>query len=389
MNDIQQQALALKEQIVADRRYLHKHPEIALDLPVTTAYVEKRLREMGYEPKRCGKSGIIADVGKTGGKTILLRGDMDALPMQEKSGLDFTSVADGSAHTCGHDCHTAMLLGAAQLLKNNEDKLQGMVRLMFQPAEETLEGAQEMIENGVLQSPKPDAAFAIHVAAPAPVGVVGYCPGNALASSDLFEITVTGVGCHGAAPETGIDPINAAAHIHIALQELLAREIPASQAVALTIGKFQAGHTLNVVPDTAVLGGTLRTFSSEIREFAKKRIEEISAGTAAVFRAKASVNYIRGVPPLFVNENLLTELNGYVSELQDVQLVSGGPQQGSEDFALVSEQVPSVMLMLGALSEAHEAHASQHNPCVVFNEEALPLGTAIYANCALRWLENN
>ena len=234
-----QSAQALYEQMVRDRRHLHQHPEVGMDLPETCSYVMARLAEMGYQPRRLG-GGVTATVtGKPGGKVFLLRADMDALPMREESGLPFASQRS-CAHTCGHDMHTAMLLGAAQLLRDRAAELNGTVKFMFQPGEEVLSGARSMIEAGILEDPHVDAAMGAHMIPMIPAGLGGYGTGVVSASSDHLVIRVEGRGGHGAHPQSTVDPINIGVHIHLALQELLSREADPAELVVLTFGKFPA-----------------------------------------------------------------------------------------------------------------------------------------------------
>ncbi len=240
--DYLKRAGELYEETVANRRWLHQNPEISMDLPNTSSFIWKKLTEMGYAPKRCGGDGIVATVGKAGGKTILLRSDMDALPMGEESGLPFASTC-GAAHTCGHDCNAAQLLTAAKLLKKNETALSGMVKLVFQPGEETFLGAKAMIADGLLEDPKPDAALSFHVTSgQTPPSVFIYnATGTMMNSVDGFRIRVQGKGAHGAYPERSVDPINIAVHIYLALESIVAREITSTQASVMTVGLFKAG----------------------------------------------------------------------------------------------------------------------------------------------------
>ena len=259
-----QRAQELYEQMVSDRRYLHQHPEVGMELPETTEYVIKRLAEMGCQPQRLG-GGVTATVtGNPQGKVFLLRADMDALPMEEKSGLPFASQRS-CAHTCGHDRHTAMLLGAARMLKEREKELNGTVKFMFQPGEEVLAGAKSMVAAGILENPHVDAAMGAHMIPMIPVGFGGYGTGVVSASSDHLVIQIEGKGGHGAHPHTAVDPINIGVHIHLALQELISREVDPAEAVVLTFGKFQGGGAANIIPATAVMEGTLRTFNEELR----------------------------------------------------------------------------------------------------------------------------
>ena len=224
------EAKALQEEIVTHRRWLHTHAETGFDLNETKPYVKAALEQMGYTVNECGKAGLVTTVGKVGGKVFLLRADMDALPIHEESDVDFICT-NGKMHACGHDMHTAMLLGAAKLLKAHESELSGLVKLMFQPAEEIFEGSKDMIDAGILEDPKPDAAMMIHVTAgmPIPAGtVIVSSPGVSAPAADYFNIHVQGKGCHGSAPQNGVDPLTAAAHILIALQEIHALELSSS-----------------------------------------------------------------------------------------------------------------------------------------------------------------
>ena len=284
------EAKVLEPQLQQWRRTLHRNPEVGFDLPKTRALVKQALTEMGYTPQDCGKAGIIALAGgKRPGKTILLRGDMDALPIQEESGVDFASEVPGKMHGCGHDMHTAMMLGAAKLLKEHEEELEGTVKLEFQPAEEIFQGSPDMLANGLLENPKVDAAVMFHVIAgmPLPSGMVLVPHGGiTMASCEQYHIVVHGKGGHGSMPEACIDPITAAAHIHIALQEINSREMDPHSFGVFTTGRFQAGAASNVIPDTAEMWGTIRTVDPEnkVGELIHKRMTEIAQGVAAAYR---------------------------------------------------------------------------------------------------------
>ncbi|HCT92434.1 MAG TPA: amidohydrolase, partial [Lachnospiraceae bacterium] len=256
--DFYKQALELREETVEHRRWLHSHAEIGLDMPKAQAYVMEQLKAAGLDPQPCGH-GVTAELGRKGGRTLLLRADMDALPMPEESGEPFACLTGTEAHTCGHDFHAAMLLTAAKLLKENEAALPGRVRFMFQTAEETFEGAKDMMANGILEGV--DGALAYHVGSGRmSVGLFMYNSGGTMMYSvDGFRITVHGQGAHGAYPHNSIDPINIGVHIYLALEALIAREADPGKACVLTIGNFAAGSAPNIIPDTAVLQGTLRT----------------------------------------------------------------------------------------------------------------------------------
>ena len=349
-----EEALMRRDETIANRRYLHTHAEVGLELPETRAFVMKKLWEYGLKPEPCGH-GVMATVGK-GGKCILLRADMDALPMAEESGLDFACPTGKAAHTCGHDMHTAMLLTAAALLKESEEKLKGTVKLMFQPAEETLVGAKDMIEHGILEHV--DAALACHVAAgKLPVGSFLYNDtGTMMFSVDGFRITVRGKGAHGAYPHHAIDPIHIAVHVYLALEALIAREADPAKACILTVGNFLAGTAGNIIPEQAVLQGSIRTNDPESRTLLVCRMKEIAERTAAVYGGTAEVEMTSEVPPLICNPELTKEMVGYVNEMHipDAKPYPDISASASEDFAFVAERIPSTFLYLSAgFPDAH------------------------------------
>ena len=398
------EAESISEIIVNQRRTLHQMPGTEFDIGETLAYVKKELEDMGYAPEQCGRAGLVALAGgKKPGKVFLLRADMDGLPIREEADLDFASK-NGRMHACGHDMHTAMLLGAARLLKEHEDEIEGTIKLMFQPAEEVFEGSRYMIESGLLENPKVDAALMIHVMAnmPFPAGtVVVSAPGVSAPAADYFDIKVQGKGCHGSMPNTGVDPLTAAAHILISLQEIHARELAMGEKAVLTFGTMNAGTASNVIPDTVTMGGTLRTFDEESRSYIKNRMSEIAQGVAQAFRAEAEVIFGSGCPTLVNNRDMSLSCEKYVKELlgpgkafsvTELNAMGGGSSSktaGSEDFAYVSQQVPSVMLALASGQPDKGYCYPQHHPMVKFDENALPGGSAVYAYTALRWLEEH
>lgn len=399
-----QEAEQIRDHVLRERRTLHQIPGTGFDIGDTLAFVKKELTDMGLQPADCGRAGVTALVGgKRPGKVFLLRADMDALPIREEADLEFASQ-NGRMHACGHDLHTAMLLGAARLLKAHEEEIHGTVKLMFQPAEEIFEGSHDMIEAGLLENPKVDAALMIHVMAgmPFPAGtVIVSAPGVSAPAADYFEIKVQGKGCHGSMPSTGVDPLTAAAHILIALQEIHARELAMDDRVVLTIGTMNAGTASNVIPDTVTMGGSIRTFDEETRSFIKQRMTEIAEGTAKTFRAEAAVTFGSGCPTL-VNDRDLSQCCGqYMKELlgegrafsvAELNAMGGGTSSksaGSEDFAYVSQEVPSLMLALAAGQPEKGYRYPQHHPMAKFDESVLPGGSAVYAWAALRWLEEH
>lgn len=386
-----ERALELKDETIANRRHIHKNAETGLDLPKTKAYVMKKLTEYGLEPKDCGY-GVTATLGK-GGKVLLLRADMDALPMPEESGEEFACPTGKEAHTCGHDFHAAMLLTAAKMLKEKEDTLEGTIKFMFQPAEETFEGSKNMIENGILENPPVDAALAYHVSpGKMPIGLFMYNDKDTMMYSvDGFKITIHGKGSHGAYPHVGVDPINIGVHIHLALQELIARESDPTHSCVLTIGQFAGGTAANIIPETAVLQGTIRTNKPEARELLVRRMKEVAAKTAAVYNGTVDIEMISEVPPLICNPKLTDEVVGYMQELGIPGLTPypGISASASEDFAVIAEKVPSTFMYLSAGYLDERGQYPAHHPKAQFNEDVCPIGAACLAHCASQWLKNN
>lgn len=386
-----ERALELKDETIANRRHIHKNAETGLDLPKTKAYVMEKLTEYGLEPKDCGY-GVTATLGK-GGKVLLLRADMDALPMPEESGEEFACPTGKEAHTCGHDFHAAMLLTAAKMLKEKEDTLEGTIKFMFQPAEETFEGSKNMIENGILENPPVDAALAYHVSpGKMPIGLFMYNDKDTMMYSvDGFKITIHGKGSHGAYPHVGVDPINIGVHIHLALQELIARESDPTHSCVLTIGQFAGGTAANIIPETAVLQGTIRTNKPEARELLVRRMKEVAEKTAAVYNGPVDIEMISEVPPLICNPKLTDEVVGYMQELGIPGLTPypGISASASEDFAVIAEKVPSTFMYLSAGYLDERGQYPAHHPKAQFNEDVCPIGAACLAHCASQWLKNN
>ena len=386
-----ERALALKEETIAHRRFFHVNAEVGLNMPKGQAYVLDELKKLGIDAKPCGH-GVTATVGN-GGKCLLLRADMDALPMAEESGLEFACPTGTEAHTCGHDFHVAMLLTAAKMLKENEANLEGTVKFMFQPAEETFEGAKNMLENGILENPAPDAALAYHVTSgKMPVGIYMYNNASTMMFSvDGFKITVHGKGAHGAYPHSSIDPINIAVHIYTALEALIAREVDPAKANLLTIGKFSAGTASNIIPETAELQGTIRSNDKPSRELLVRRMKEIAVKTAECYGGTAEIEMLSEVPPLICDPKLTNEFVGY---MKDMNIPGAMPYPGisasaSEDFASIADKIPGTFMYLSAGFLDDRGGAPAHNPKVMFNEDVCPIGASSYAHCATEWLKNN
>ena len=393
-----EEANVIKNEIIDVRRQLHKNAETGFELTETIKIIKDKLTSLNCEFTDCGKNGITCVIGKKSDKkAFLLRADMDALPVEELSGVDF-ACETGNMHSCGHDMHSAMLLGTAKLLKAHEDELEGQIKLVFQPAEETLSGAKNMIENGVLRSPDVGGALMLHVMAGVPkkVGTVIVSGGGVSApGADYFTINVKGKGCHGSMPQQGIDAVSVAAYILIALQEISARELGVDDVAVITVGSLCGGSAGNVIADSANMYGTIRTFNEELRANIKKRIECISQSIAQGFRASACVTYSSGCPSL-INDEKLSEFT--VSNLKTLlgdSMVMSSKERGSsitggsDDFSYISREVPSITIALASGEPDKGFVYPQHHPKVTFDEDALPIGSAIYAHIATEWLKKD
>ena len=380
-----EQARLLHPQLVQWRRALHQMPEVGTKLPGTVTFVQEKLREMGisyqlYDDISC----VLATVG-SGGKCFLLRADMDALPVREEADVPFRAT-NGCMHACGHDLHTAMLLGAARLLKEHEADLRGTVKLLFQSGEENFTGAEAAVHAGVLENPKVNGALALHVIAMMPVGTVltGERP---MAAVDPFRMALTGRGGHGSMPETCIDPINAAVQVYLALQSLVAREVGGTQEAVLTVGQLAAGESTNVIPQRAVLQGTLRTFDPQLRQYLKGRIRQISSAVAAAYRCDCETELLPGCPGVVTDDAVTAGVIQCVRRLwPDFSVLDRAHGMGSEDFAQISQRVPSAYLMVGAGVFEESRRFPQHHPKVEFSEDVLPIGAALYASAAMDYL---
>ena len=390
------EALEIQSQIEKDYAQLHYCAETGFNLTRTRAYVKKRLLEMGYQPADCGKAGIVVTAGNPNtGKCFLLRADMDALHINEETELPFRSN-NGNMHACGHDAHTAMLLGAANIIKYHEQELGGVVKFMFQPAEEILEGARDMIDAGVLNHPQVEGAMMVHVMTGIPLKtgtIVVSAPGVSAPAADFFKIEIKGQGCHGSTPHLGTDPLTAAAHILIALQEIQARELSVFDEAALTIGALEGANVPNAIPDSVTLKGSLRAYDEEVRNLMKKRLAEIAESIGRAFRTDVVVVYTGGAPTLVNDEELSERTVSWLKESLGEDMVipsrdmpgkSGG---GSEDFAYVSHAVPSIMVALAAGDTKEGYDKPLHHPEMKVDPKALAYGTAALAEVAMGYVK--
>lgn len=375
------------------RRELHANPELGLALPETAATVAEALAPLGLPIRRGERSSsLVATLeGARPGPRIVLRADMDALPMPEDSGLPFASRNDGRMHACGHDAHTAMLIGAAQLLHRRRAELEGTVDLLFQAGEEGHFGARVALEEGLFDPPhEPEAAFAIHVDPRIPVGLVCSRPGPLLAAADVWSLTLTGKGGHASMPHDTRDPIPVACEIVQALQSHVARRVDAFDPVVLSTTRIEAGTTNNVIPEEARVLGTLRTFSAKARERSQAAIERIARGVAAAHELEVQVTIAEGYPVTSNDEGFTAFTAGVARELLGgrgyVEMPS--PAMGAEDFSYLLERWPGTMVFLGVRPEPPAKPAPCHSNRMVLNEQGMTTGIALHAAVALRYLEH-
>lgn len=384
------QAKAIHEDMIANRRHLHQNPEIGFDIPKTASFVKDKLRSYGLEPQDIGKNGVTALLGRPGGKCILLRADMDGLPIVEDSQLEFAAT-NGFSHTCGHDMHTAILLAAAKLLKEQEDQLKGYVKFIFQPAEELLIGGKAMVEAGILDNPKVDMAFGLHVAPNAPLQAIAYAPEKAMASAYNFRITISGKGGHGAMPHLGIDPVYIGAQLVNALTALPAREVAFDNSLAVTVGRFEGLGAMNIIPDQVVLEGTARTLSETSRDYIKTRLPELVEGIVKTHRGEVTIDILADCPVLINNKDLSQEAAKVLADQFDsLPIVPIPANLASEDFAYYADQVPSFFFNL---CNPHTLDGSElfpvHHPKVVFGEDMMPVGVASFVSLVHHFLSQD
>jgi len=387
------EARGLLDDVVALRRGIHRHPEIGLALPRTQQAVVEALDGLGLEIRTGQKTTSVVATLESGrpGRTILLRADMDALPLKEETGLPFASEVDGAMHACGHDAHVAMLVGAARMLAARRATLAGRVVFMFQPGEEGYHGARVMIEEGLLDgSRKPDAAFGLHAGARLPAGVIGTRAGALLASGDTFQISVRGDGGHASAPHDCLDPIPIACEIVQAFQTLVTRRVNAFDPAVVTVAKIEAGTTRNIIPETASLLGTIRTVSEKTRTSVLEHVRRVAEGIAAAHGATAEVNLIRGYPVTVNDDDFAARVVRVATGLLGPERVQtmATPIMGSEDFSYVLQRVTGAFAFLGTRPAEGPAPPNHSNRMLV-NEDALPAGVAMHVAVALDFLDGH
>jgi len=386
----QRESEALADEIIAQRRDFHRHPELGLQGHRTAGIVADAMNDLGLKIRTgVAETGVIALLkGERPGPTILLRFDMDALPIQEETGASYASTFDGVMHACGHDGHTAIGMAVAKLLHGHRQELPGTVKLVFQPAEEGLSGAERMVEEGVLLDPTPDYTLAMHLWNDKPVGWIGVIPGPAMAGSERLEIEISGRGGHGAAPHQTVDPVLATAQVICALQSVVSRNLDPGKPAVVSVTQIRAGDAFNVIPSRALLGGTIRTFGGEVRDLVLQRVKEIVGGIAEAMGCEAKVKIKRLTPPVINNQALAIRIQSLIKRVYPEAIVdSEEVVMGSEDMAFMMEDVPGCYMFVGSGNPAKGLDAPHHNPGYDFDEVVLPKASALMAAVAWMLLE--
>jgi amidohydrolase len=389
MADFLHESQDLFEYSRALRRDFHRHPELGFQEVRTAGIVAKELNQLGLEVSTgVGKTGVVALLeGDQPGPVVLIRVDMDALPIQEETGAEYASTVSGVMHACGHDGHTAIGLTVARILGKQRSSLKGSVKLVFQPAEEGLGGAESMLADGVLTNPSPDVALSVHLWNEKPVGWVGATPGPVMAAADIFRIHLQGKGGHAAQPHFTADPVAAAAQIISALQTVVARNVAPLEAAVVSVTTLRAGDAFNVIPDTADLQGTIRTFKAEVRQRVVERFEQVVVGIAQAMGCQAEIE-LQSITPAVVNDPQLTALVQEVcgNVLPDSQVDATSMTMGSEDMAFMMQDIPGCYILVGSANAAKGLDAAHHHPRFDVDEESLTHAAALLSATAARLL---
>ncbi|ACZ39950.1 amidohydrolase [Sphaerobacter thermophilus DSM 20745] len=389
---IDQEVERLTPQLIEDRRYFHQHPELAFQEENTARVVAERLRELGLEVRTgVGRTGVVGVLrGGRPGRTVLLRADMDALPIEEENDVPYRSQNPGVMHACGHDAHTAILLGVATVLAGMREEIAGNVTFAFQPAEEIVSGAKEMIEAGAMADPPVDACFGLHVWQNLPVGVIGVRSGPLMASGDVFRAVIRGRGAHAAEPHRGIDATLIASQTVVTLQSLVSREVPPLESAVVTVGQLHAGTASNIIASHAELEGTVRTFDKEVRRHLSERVPALIRSIAEAMGAEAEVEYSFGVPAT-VNDPAMTEIvRAAAAEVVGSEnVVEATPTMGSEDMSFFLEAAPGCYFFVGSSNEGTGKTFGHHHPRFDIDEQVLPIGVETLIRATLAYLNGS
>jgi amidohydrolase len=390
--DFLSEANKIKEELINWRRDFHSHPELDYELFRTNEKITKFLKSEGIEYTITAKTGICAIIkGGKDGKTVALRGDMDALPLIDQKTCEYSSKNDGKMHACGHDVHTTILMGTAKLLNSIKNEIQGNVKLFFEPAEETTGGARLMIADGVLENPRVDAIIGLHVNEAIEVGEIGIKEGVVHAASNPFTIKIKGRGGHGAHPDTTIDPIVIACNLINTLQTVISREISPTDPGVLTIGYIHGGTAQNIIPEEVKIGGIIRTMNTEQREYVKRRLTEITEGVVSSMRGQSEVTIEESYPCLYNDDNIIKLVKDAAQSLIGKEKVNilQSPNMGVESFAYFSLERPSAFYFLGCRNEKKGIINPAHGSLFDVDEDCIPIGVAIQCESAIRILKSN
>lgn len=389
---IDQEVERLTPQLIEDRRYFHQHPELAFQEENTARVVAERLRELGLEVRTgVGRTGVVGVLrGGRPGRTVLLRADMDALPIEEENDVPYRSQNPGVMHACGHDAHTAILLGVATILAGMREEIAGNVTFAFQPAEEIVSGAKEMIEAGAMADPPVDACFGLHVWQNLPVGVIGVRSGPLMAAGDAFRAVIRGRSAHAAEPHRGIDATLIASQTVVALQSLVSREVSPLESAVVTVGQLHAGTASNIIASHAELAGTVRTFDKEVRRHLSERVPALIRSIAEAMGAEAEVEYSFGVPAT-VNDPAMTEIvRAAAAEVVGPEnVVEATPTMGSEDMSFFLEAAPGCYFFAGSSNEGTGKTFGHHHPRFDIDEQVLPIGVETLVRATLAYLNGS
>lgn len=378
--DFRAEAEALRQQLIDWRRDFHQHPELAFEEYRTAGIVAEELNRLGLEVQSgVGQTGVVGLLeGAHDGPTVLVRADMDALPIVEENEFSFKSTVPGKMHACGHDGHTAIALGVANILSRHRDQLAGRVKFIFQPAEEIVGGAKAMIKDGVLENPRPDVSIGLHLWNGMPLGQLGVADGPVMAGSSSFTLRVMGKGGHGASPHDAVDPVVCAAHIITALQSIVSRNIAPLESAVISVTRMQAGTAFNIIPQEALLYGTIRTFKTEVRDMVERRMREMAEGICLAMGCSAQLDIEHHVLPVANDRQVSERLRAVFAQMIGEQgLDTNERTMGSEDVGLFMDDIPGMYFFVGAAAKDQDAYYGHHHPRFDFDEDALPLGAAL------------
>ena len=389
MSDFRAEAESIRDQLIAWRRDFHAHPELGLREQRSAGIIAERLRELGYQVRTgIATTGVIGLLeGKQPGAVVMMRFDMDALPITEENETEYASQNPGVMHACGHDGHMAIGLGVATLIAQRRDEMSGTLKLVFQPGEEGMDGARMMVNEGALENPRPDIFLACHVWNDKPVGTIDVTPGAVMAAADKWTCTVQGKGGHGAMPHQTVDPIVATAQIVTTLQTVVSRNVSPLETAVVTVGTVHGGDAFNIIPSRVDLSGTVRTYDPQVRDTVLQRVHEVIEGVVTACGAEAELEITPLTPAVINDPGVVEVVRAAAREVVGSKNASSGERtMGSEDAAYFMQEVPGCYFFLGSANAERGLDAPHHNPHFDFDEDALPLGVAVLTQAIAHYL---